>query len=214
MKISKIMEEIIDEFNEVANKAQYLAIFVRDINLQKEEVAFIDLYIDKIARLLEKDTFTDTELNLLLFFKMSIEAVQDEIQMIICLKENQTSLAWEFLIKAQSTVSIALLNHPSNSKSLEGFMNRLESYEKVLFPKIMFSSIGGIIKESTCNLCKNDYENCSHIKGKFYKGKLCVREIQKIDLEEISLVENPASKLHIQLGTDYKGKSVDVFTLL
>jgi hypothetical protein len=51
------------------------------------------------------------------------------------------------------------------------------------------------------------------MKGKFYSGKLCLREIQEMELEEASIVENPASKMNRILTTTFNGKTVDVFTL-
>ena len=77
----------------------------------------------------------------------------------------------------------------------------------------MFASVGGIIKKTKCSICELEYEDCDHMKGKFYSGKLCVREIHEIELEEVSIVQNPASKMNRQLRITYKGKDVDIFSL-
>jgi hypothetical protein len=208
------VKAILEEFNEIADNTQNLAIFTRDIELQKSAVQTIADYIARIDLLLEESQLPESELNLLLFLKFTIEAVKLELHMIICLKENQMDTAWASLIQAQGSISIAAANHPFNHESLDGFIARLESFEKLLFPKMMFASVGGIINRTKCSICGLEYEECNHMKGKFYSGKLCVREVHEMELEEISMVENPASKLNRQLGTTYDGKEVNVLTLI
>lgn len=207
------VKNIFEEFNELADTTQNLAIFTRDIELQKSAVKNIELHIEGIDALMSDTKLIESELNLLLFLKFTISAVQLELQMIICLKENKIDEAWAALILAQGNISIACSNHPFSSENLNGFVIRLDSYEKLLFPKIMFASVGGIIKKTKCSICEMEYEDCEHMKGKFYSGKLCVREIHEMDLEEVSMVENPASKMNRQLATTYNGKQVDIFTL-
>lgn len=207
------VKNIFEEFDVIAENAQNIAIFTRDIELQKNEVLTINLFIEKIDSLLLKTGLIEEELNLLLFLKFTIESVLLEIQMIICLKENKIDLAWSALIQAQGQISIATKNHPFNPSNLDGFINRLNLYEKLLFPKMMFASVGGIIKKTKCTICELEYEECEHMKGKFYSGKLCLREIQEMELEEASIVENPASKMNRILTTTHNGKTVDVFTL-
>lgn len=51
------------------------------------------------------------------------------------------------------------------------------------------------------------------MKGRFYNGELCVREIHEAELEEVSFVENPANKLCRALSATFDGKEVDPFTL-
>lgn len=207
------VKNVFEEFNIVVNSAQFIAIFTRDKELQKKEVQLIDLYVKKLDDLLIKNGLIEDELNLIAFLKYSINSVKLEIQMIVLLKENKIDLAWTALIQAQSLISIAMSNHPFDANQLINYHNRLNEYEKLLFPQIMFASVGGIIRETRCSICELEYEECDHMKGKFYSGKLCVREICKMDLEEVSMVENPASKMNRQLKVMYKGKNVDIFTL-
>jgi len=207
------VKNIFEEFNTIADNAQNIAIFSRDIELQKSEVLEIDSYMNKLSSLMSKKGLTETEMNLLLFLKYSIDSVKQEIQMVVNLKLGETNSAWAALILAQNCISIASTNHPFDSNQLNNYINRLEIYEKILFPKIMFASVGGIIKKTKCSICELEYEDCDHMKGKFYSGEMCVREIHKMELEEISMVENPASKMNRQLRITYKGKDVDIFSL-
>jgi hypothetical protein len=105
-------------------------------------------------------------------------------------------------------------NHPLNGDSLNGYLQRLEVYEKLLFPQMMFSSVGGIVKKSECSICGTDYDECDHIKGNYYMGEMCCRIISEMELEEVSMVENPANKgcraLTIQ---DNNGDVIDLMTL-
>lgn len=208
-----LVKNIFEEFNSFADSAQNIAIFSRDIDLQKEKIIDIRKFVERIDELMEVSSLAESELNILLFLKFTIEAVQFELQMITCLKENKMDAAWSTLIQAQNYISIAASNHPLDSNQLNGYIQQLDSYEKILFPKMMYASVGGIIKKTKCSICEQEYQDCDHMKGKFYTGKLCVQEIHEIELEEISLVDNPASKMNRQLETEYNGKKVNYLTL-
>ena len=56
--------------------------------------------------------------------------------------------AWNNLVKAQITYEDVVRNSPYESISENGYIARLEWYEKLLFPEMMFASVGGIIKKS------------------------------------------------------------------
>lgn len=210
------VKKLLDEFNDLISKSQNIAIYTRDIGLQKEEKDTLKTFMDKAEVIRKSNTkkFTEPELNLILCLIISAEAVQSEISMLVNLKEGDMDAAWSNLISAQNQTSIVASNHPfCNGDYLNGYLARLEAYEKVIFPKMMFASIGGIIRETKCSICKEDYEECDHLKGKMYNGELCVREIHKIDLEEVSIVENPANKLYRVLTTQRNGETVDLLTL-
>lgn len=211
------VKNLFDEFNDVIERADKIAIFTRDIELQKDQVTKLSEFIDKATELKNdnKERFSEPELNLILCLIISADAVKSEISMIISLKRNEMTIAWGHLVQAQNSVAIVARNHPiSDGEFLNGYVSKLNSFEKTLFPSMIFASTGGIIKKSICAICKTDYEECYHIKGKMYNGELCVREIHEMDLEEVSLVENPANKLCRQLKISFEGKEVDTFTLV
>lgn len=56
-------------------------------------------------------------------------------------------------------------------------------------------SIGGIIRKSTCSICKKDYTECNHITGKQYNGKECIVRIDDILVADFSVVKNPIQPL-------------------
>lgn len=209
------VKEIFKEFNELANKVQNIAIFCRDIELQKEEIRSVTTFIHKSTILKEnnKNEFSESELNLILFIIFNLEAVKHELEMLVYLKENKMDLAWASLVQAQTKISIAAKNHPFDRKHLKGYISLLDEYEKLLFPKMMFGSAGYLIKKTKCTICGLEYEECDHIKGKFYNGELCIREIHEAELEETSIVENPANKMCRIISITDDGKEIDILTL-
>ena len=52
-------------------------------------------------------------------------------------------------------------------------------------------SVGFIIEESECSICREEPEDCDHITGQTYDGVVCVRVVKKADLFEVSLVDRP-----------------------
>lgn len=210
------VQELLDEFNQIAEKAQNIAIFSRDIELQKAQIEVLSNFIEKSNNLktTNTDKYSEEVLNLILFIVFSVEAVKSELTMMVNLKENKMDLAWGSLVHAQIQISIAAANHPFSETHLDGYISRLNSYEKLLFPKMMFASAGYLIKKTKCSICGLEYEDCNHLKGKFYSGELCVREIHEAELEEVSVVENPASKLCRTLSVTVDGKEVDPLTLI
>lgn len=155
----------------------------------------------------------ENEANLIYYIDNSLLAVQYELQMLVNIKEDKMSEAWGNLVNAQVAYGTVVRNYPFEHETEDGYVERLEMYEKLLFPKMFFASVGGIIKKSNCSICKEPYSKCEHIKGRLYYGELCVREITEMELEEGSLVDVPANKHCRMLTTSYDGKTVDLLTL-
>jgi hypothetical protein len=65
-----------------------------------------------------------------------------------------------------------------------------------LYPNYIFSSVGGIVKEAECSICKQDVRSakCTHITGCLYNGELAQVIYIKFDLHEVSIVTNPYDK--------------------
>lgn len=213
----KDQQNIIQEYNEMMKKSQNIAIYTRDIEMQKEEVSKLEEFIDylierKIEYIKEKN---EMAADLLLCLQLGAKAVSCELSMIIALKEDNPSVAWDNLIEAQNITDSVIQNHPIKGEQLLGYKGRLMSYETLLFPKMIFTSIGGIISSSECSICNESYEKCNHVKGRFYMGEMCVRVIKEIDMEELSIVENPADKRCRPISIPNElGEQLDVFTLM
>ncbi len=206
---------LIKEFNEMASIAQRKAFITVGIELQKKEIETIKNYRNDLSKLKKQyvDRKLENEANLVYCIENSLLAVQYELQMLVNIKEDKMNEAWGNLVTAQITYGTIVRNYPFEFESSNSYVERLEGYEKLLFPKMFFSSVGGIIKKSNCSICKEPYSKCDHIKGRLYYGELCVREITEMELEEASIVEVPANKLCRMLTISYDGKTVDLMTL-
>ncbi|MFT3910287.1 MAG: hypothetical protein QM737_12730 [Ferruginibacter sp.] len=206
---------LIREFNEMAAIAQTKAFITIGIEIQKEEITTIKNYRSELCDLKKEfvERKLENEANLVYCIENSLLAVQYELQMLVNIKEDKMSEAWGNLVNAQVIYGTVVSNYPFEFETENGYIERLEAYEKLLFPKMFFSSVGGIVKKSNCSICKEPYNKCDHIKGRLYNGELCVREITEMTIEEASLVETPANKHCRILQTTQGGKTVDLMTL-
>lgn len=155
----------------------------------------------------------ENEANLVYCIENSLLSIQYELQMLVNIKEDKMNEAWGNLVNAQVTYGTVVSNYPFEFESDNGYLERLASYEKLLFPNLFFQSVGGIIKKSHCSICEEKYGKCDHLKGKLYNGELCCRIISEIKLEEVSLVDNPANKHCRVITFEVGGKKIDIMTL-
>lgn len=208
-------QPIINEYNEIIAISQKKSFITIGIEIQKQEIEYLDNYISKLKKL--KQEFVSKELeneaNLIYCIENSTKVIQLEIQMLIDIKEDKMDNAWFNLVTAQNLFRTVLKNYPFNTEHLNSYFERLDSYEKLLFPEMQFHSIGVIIKESKCSICNSDYGNCEHLKGKLYNGELCYRIITEAEIEEASLVKNPANKLCRTISYEINGQIIDYLTL-
>lgn len=206
---------LIKEFNEMAQVSQRKAFITVGIEIQKEEIETLTNYRSELKELKKQfvERKFENEANLIYCIENSLLAVQYELQMLVNIKEDKMREAWGNLVNAQVIYGTVVRNYPFELETTNGYVERLEVYEKLLFPKMFFSSVGGIIKKCNCSICKESYGKCNHIKGRLYNGELCVREISEMELEEVSLVQVPANKHCIMLQTTINNKTVDIMTL-
>jgi hypothetical protein len=206
---------LINEFNKMASIAQRKAFITVGIEIQKNEIEIIKNYRNDLVELKSKfiEKRLENEANLVYCIEKSLLAVEYELQMLVNIKEDKMSDAWGNLVNAQVIYGTVIRNYPFEIESANGYLKKLYNYEKLLFPKMFFSSVGGIIKKSHCSICNKPYNQCDHIKGKLYNGELCTRVITEMELEEASIVEIPANKHCRILTTSYDGQTVDLLTL-
>ena len=175
---------LIKEFNKMAAIAQKKAFITVGLEIQKEEIKTLKMYRSDLLELKRKyvESGLENEANLVFCIDQSLQSVEYELQMLVDIKEDRMSEAWGNLINAQVTYGTVVRNCPFERESTDGYIARLEGYEKLLFPPMLFSSTGGIIKKSHCSICNESYSKCNHIKGKLYNGELCVRVITEMEL--------------------------------
>ena len=207
---------LMDEFNEIAHIAHRKAFMSIGIEIQQDEISsleshisrLIDIKADFIAKQMEP------EASLVFCIVGTLKAVQNELQMLLNFKSDQMALAWGNLVFAQTVLGPVIRNYPlENTGSIEGYLQKLVGYEKLLFPPMDFFSAGYIIRKSQCSICKQDSEDCDHLKGRLYMGELCYRIIVEADLLEGSSVSNPANKLCRVIAMETNGKIIDPMTM-
>lgn len=60
-------------------------------------------------------------------------------------------------------------------------------------------SVGYIVEDVECSICRQDPEDCHHITGQTYGDRRCIRVVTRADLLEISFVsrpEQPDARIH------------------
>jgi hypothetical protein len=209
------LKEFIDHYNNVLQTVQSKAIFVRGIEQQKEQIPLVDELLAKVVELKNDSISKSNELkaNFLLCLQLGCKAMKNELLLIVSLKEDNAAKAWDYLIDAQSLISLSIRNNPFKGDYLMGYAQRLHLYEILLFPKMVFASRGCIVGKTECSICNQPYGKCDHIKGNFYRGEICSEIVQEIiALEEISMVENPADKRCRTVSYNDNGKTYDVLT--
>lgn len=206
---------LLNEFNEMAQIAQTKSFITVGIEIQKEEINTLELYRADLAEL-KKDYVErgwENEANLVYCIDAILNVMQYELEMFVNFKEDKMSAAWGNLVNAQTLLPTAIRNFPFEEKTLENYAVKLANYERLLFPTLQFQSIGGIIKKSECSICHQDPNICDHLKGKLYMGEICCTIISEMDLEEVSLVDNPANKHCRVISMQSGDKTWDILTL-
>lgn len=91
---------LLEEFNMIMNKAQSVAIYTRGIEFQKEQLDLLKKYhlwlTAAKAKFVEEESEDDA--NLIFCLEATTEAIMHELSMIVNLKEDNMSAAWDQLI--------------------------------------------------------------------------------------------------------------------
>jgi hypothetical protein len=210
----KKYEEIVISVLQENSKYLY---FVRGEELQKQA-------LDQLLKLKEKISSDKREYisqknefmaNSMLSFEFLIQAHVDLLNMIISLKNDDPESAWTSLIQAESNL------HWSAASSRGLFMLNLESllkitsfYENYIFPPQTYNSIEAVYTTSQCSICKGEYGECDHIKGRAYMGEMCYEVMTGIkEFTGLSIVDEPASKHHRITHFSDAGHMINVMTL-
>jgi len=193
-EVKEFLEKFSKAMSQEIGKFLYL---VRDKHYQKEA-------IDKLIKLKRQSTNLKKKMineadeenaNILLSIENIAEAVINELKMWIALKESKVNKAWDYLVDAQSAIRTALQAHEIALEwEGEEYANKLHLIEKLIFPPQVFFSPGFVIEEAKCSICGKNYEECEHIVGKAYMGKMCYQMITKAKVREISVVASPGNK--------------------
>lgn len=149
--------------------------------------------------------------NAALTLEEAISALASELRMWIALKDDKPSIAWNYLVDAQNSIRVAVRAHCSSS-TFDIYVGHLHALERILFPPQLFFSVGFVVVRAECSICEEEYDECDHIKGKAYMGRICSRRIKEAQLQEVSIVDEPANKLCRILSFTDEGVTRDFLT--
>jgi len=186
-------------FKETIKDCSKFCFMCRDKQYQKNTIKKLSDFLNNDLKPMKKnmiDRKDENAANYLLSLESFIDSMINELKMLIALKEGYPDKAWSYLISSQNSIRTAAQAHPISAKlNIEDYVRKLKFLEKMLFPPQLFVSVGFIEKEVECSICGKNYAECNHIVGRPYLGKLCCRIIKKWELQEVSIVEDPANKL-------------------
>jgi hypothetical protein len=208
-----LIEAFRDHFNDVVEDVQCFAIFVRAKEFQEASIARLDDLLGECMAAKDKAIAEKAEdsANAFLALEFMIKSLTEEFRFYLALKGDDPDAAWDHLVNAQSYAANAMKSHAVAS-DLEEYIKRLHDLERLLFPQPLFLSAGFIVRESECSICGAEYGECDHIKGRPYMGKLCARIVKEADLQEASVVSDPADKHCRALQYTDNGVTKNVFT--
>jgi len=190
-----------ERFEAVAQEAQTLSFLPRATELQEASCQATGELLEKLqgAKAAAVQRGDDDAANTLLAMELALQTVLEELRMWIDLKRDAAESAWDHLVSAQGACEDAIrvrrqLQAKPPTAGLENVLKRLVWIERMVFPPQVFNSIGGTARWRECSICGRSYDDCSHVKGRAYMGKLCHRILHDVQPEEISIVTHPANK--------------------
>lgn len=189
--------DIVEKFNISLEEALNMAIFVRDIELQKAQVSALSIQVQEIRQYKYQSIEHGDEerANLFFAFHNLLNSVKACIESIICLKENNHQKGWSKFVDAEEFLDYAALQK-EKLFGLESYRQHLKYMEKCLFPQFkVFNSPGIIETIGDCNICNVQYGSCDHIEGLLYSGIVCQRINREfIKANHSALVEKPKDR--------------------
>lgn len=205
---------IIDVFS-ILKESERFCFLTRDEEFQKQSIENLKSIKSKISEEKEKAISEKDEKNANIFLSAEfiVEALISELGMWVELKNRDYSKAWDSLVESQSNLRHSSQASADAGFNFDGYSYKLSLIEKVIFPKPMFMSPGMIIESTKCSICGKNYDECDHLIGKAYMGKLCYQIVDKIkEIKEISIVEEPANKHARITNFTENGITRDLFT--
>jgi len=109
------------------------------------------------------------------------------------LLRHEFSNSWNSL---QSALDLLRLIKRFSKVNIEFFESQLIELEKT-YPYNVFFSVGATVEKFECSICALDIdsEDCPHIRGELYGGKMaCAIARDIIDMNHVSMVSNPEDK--------------------
>ena len=133
------------------------------------------------------------------------------------MKRRHFFAAWNSLASCENILANLERHFELDADSIDAY--RLIQIEKSttqfqrLYPYRLFFSAGFVVHKVSCSTCGQEFlprQGCGHLVGEVYGGEVCGRVVEKADLLEVSLVENPRFKYAVPfVNNSGIGKSED-----
>lgn len=211
------VEDIVDRTEEIFGRTKPFAYITRGEEFQEWAVGELEDLIEDIQDTKEemkKDEYDEENANIALCLENTVDSLIEELKLYVELKNDSPNSAWEHIVNAEMSVEDSIAIHEISSEfDAKERKKKLDSLKDDLFPMQLFNSVGGVVEKATCNICEGDYDTCKHVKKLPYNGEQCVRKIEEFDVNEVSLVSNPAlpmARWHVM--EDSNGDMRDVMT--
>lgn len=190
-----VLDELSLSYDRLRAQVEPLLFVARDTDLQAQASAAAGAFVDRVdAARINAILAADERLaNELLGLRSIAKAFVCELSVYTLLKRGESEQGWIALIDAQDMIAIAarVSQHATN---LSAKFAHLRELERWLFPPQQFTSVGAIVREQRCSICRADYSACDHLAGKPYMGRICVIEFKESSLDHVALVEHPADR--------------------
>jgi hypothetical protein len=202
------------KFNTRVKEAQRFAIFVRGREFQESAISNLENLIAEIETLKQSSINLADEDNANGFLALELIArgLQKEILCYVKLKSDDAGAAWDALADCERNIRNAMSAHRL-ADHLSNYVARIQALQELLFPKQRFFSMGCRVESSICSICGSEYDECEHIVGRPYMGQLCAQIVKRMTMAEVSLVENPSSKLCRVTSFSEDREDIDILTL-
>jgi hypothetical protein len=190
-------EEIVDQHNKLLAESRRLDFIVRDKELQETQVKKLNEFRGYLKSYKQQAAQRSDEALANIFFHLQcvINAQMSSLKIWISIKDGKHQDAWNHLIDAQEYVAYAIQTSDGHD-TLDELAKRLDSVEHLVFPGFpVYSSLGLIFTGGVCSICDRPIEECEHLEGRIYWGKVCQRiRIEKVDIGHSAIVPNPKDR--------------------
>lgn len=188
------IKELVENYNKLLKESLSYNYLVRDTDLQKEQIAILTDFKNRIKyvkyQLIEQND--EEYANLFFHFQCVLNSLIANFQLWIAIKEASYKVAWDRLIDAQEYLDVAF-RIDGDHYGLDDLYNNLVNIEKLIFPGYPLYNSGGFIeKGGSCSICNEPFNQCEHLEGFIYMGKLCRKvNCEFIEFNHSALVKNP-----------------------
>lgn len=208
-------EDIIENYNQFIDSGTHLNMLVRSTRLQNEKIDEIEEYVKHIKDFKRQAASQGNEsfANLLFHFQCMLRAVQASLKMWVLVKEEEYQKAWSSLVDAEEYTEVA--KRAVDHEGPRAFSAYLGKVRDLIFPKwSRYNSVAFSTTIGKCSICGQSFDECDHVEGVIYMGRLCRRFDLKItDVNHVGIVEHPRDRRCIipKISND-SGVMIDVFT--